>query len=156
MSHRQCLLTFHRAAYLRISGHYPSLTSSTLCTSCQIVCNWMNMCHHCVPGQHSASIFSSNVIRWFCVLLSVCCKICYWISMRRMAHKSNSITYQTATVYSEARHENYLLHQQWRPSESIGCSALSGGETWMANETVFLWYGQRDKLFARTISGKAR
>jgi len=35
------------------------VTSCWVSTS-QIVCNGMNMSHHCVPGLHSASIFSSN------------------------------------------------------------------------------------------------
>jgi len=48
--------------------------------------------------------------------------------MRRMAHKSNPRTDQTARIYSEARHENYIRHQQWRPTESTGHGALSGRE----------------------------
>jgi len=63
-------------------------------------------------------------------------------------------TDKTARVYSEACHENYIQHEQWRPTESTGHSALSGGETWMANETVFVTYVQQDKLLARTTSGK--
>jgi len=50
-----------------------SLSNVLQVTSCwvstlQRVCNWMNMCHHVS-------------------LLSVCRKTCYWIRMRRMAHK---------------------------------------------------------------------
>jgi len=47
---------------LNLMGSLSNVLQVTSCwvSTSQIICNGMNMCHHCVPGQHCASIFSSN------------------------------------------------------------------------------------------------
>jgi len=115
------------------------------------------------PPFSPATKARCHVIRWSIILSSVCRKTCYWIRMRRMAHKSNPRIDQTARVYAErAMKIIFGTNNGDLPRALVTVSSLAERREWQLNgfslicptrQTVCTNYFRQSEI---SITGKFR